>query len=115
VKYHKQIIDLDKENCENEEYQKKREEVLTEELKASKEVNDYELAARIIEMAQKSFPVLYHQIFDFCKHQPGIKIKFGVKEDISRMVSKIREYRRIKDDSTDELGFAKKKTDVKEG
>jgi hypothetical protein len=38
-----------------------------------------------------------------------------VKEDISRMVSKIREYRRIKDASTDELGFAKKKTDVKDG
>ena len=59
---------------------------MTRELQATQDMNEYELAGRIIEMAHKAFPIIYNPIYDFCRLQEDVKIVGSVKDDISRIV-----------------------------
>jgi hypothetical protein len=60
-------------------------------------------------MAQKSFPVIYREIFTYFGHDKEItKMEVSVKEDISRMVQKLEENRSKKDEGKNKFGEVKK-------
>ena len=72
-----------------------RELEMTKELEIKKGYSDYEVAARIIEMSQKVFAPIYYSIRKTAKNMvPKCEIEGSYKEDITRIVMKLKEYRK---------------------
>ena len=78
---------------EDETLRQKRAESFDKYFGDTSKMSEYELAVKIIQLANKAFPRIYNEVLSKFEHFETIKIMGCCKEDAPRIVDKIVEYR----------------------